>query len=165
MTRNELLRRFPNASPATIQANEDVATVERCGSSLSDFSKLTTADKDALYKKGIAVIYGQNNARAELPATKPVKLAPTLAGKSGGKTSSAGRPHCRITQCRVKLLDVDSKWSAVKDLLDALVACGALPGDREDQITLEVQQVKVAHFAEEKTLIEITFPCGQRDGV
>jgi hypothetical protein len=103
--------------------------------------------------------YGQAHIDTRLQATKPVKLAPALAVKGSGEASGARLPHCCITQCRVKLLDVDAKWSAVKDLLDALVACGALPGDRENQITLEVRQIRVAHFKEEKTIVEIDSTC------
>ena len=74
------------------------------------------------------------------------------------KTQSARRPHVCFTLCRIKLLDVDAKYGSIKDLLDSLQYARLIQGDREDQITLEVRQEKVAHRCEEKTVIELEYP-------
>jgi hypothetical protein len=81
-----------------------------------------------------------------------------LAGKGSGEAPGTERPHVCFTLRRVRLLDVDGKYSSIKDALDALCYSGALPGDREDQITLEVRQEKVKSFKDEETIITIDIP-------
>lgn len=98
----------------------------------------------------------ENHTDTRLPNPKPTKQAGALDGDHAGKTSSPGCPLVRFTLCRIRLLDVDSKYGSVKDLLDGLQYAGLIRGDREGEINLEVHQIKVAHRHEEKTLIEIT---------
>lgn len=50
---------------------------------------------------------------------------------------------------------MDAKYASTKDLLDCLVAAGFLAGDKEGQVDLKVEQVKVKTKAEERTEIEI----------
>ena len=64
----------------------------------------------------------------------------------------------RFTLSRVRLLDADAKWGSVKDVLDGLQYAGLIRGDREDQIELEVRQVKVSSFKSETTEVEIIYP-------
>ena len=85
------------------------------------------------------------------PRERPGKLAVDLPGEAPGP----GCPLVRFTLRRVRLLDVDAKYSSVKDLLDGLANAGLIPGDQEGQIDLQVYQEKVGHFAEESTVIEI----------
>lgn len=99
-----------------------------------------------------------NKTDAPLPNPKPQKQARTLAGNDEGETQSAGRPLVRFTLRRVRLLDVDAKFSSVKDLLDSCTYAGLIPGDKEGQIDLEVLQEKVSHFKEEETEIVIEYP-------
>ena len=94
----------------------------------------------------------------ELSNPQPSKQERALGANGTGKTQSARRPHVCFTLCRTKLLDVDAKYGSIKDLLDSLQYAGLIHGDREDQITLEVKQEKVAHRSEEKTVIEIEYP-------
>lgn len=157
MTRNELLRRFPNASPATIQANEDVATVERTSKRLCDFSKLTRADKDALYKKAIKIIYAKTDTD-NTGTTAKLEHGACDGALATGKIEAqdSRRVHIRFESVRQRLCDPDNlseKW-----LLDCLRNCGAIAGDEPDKITLETTQRKAAKGEEEHTQITITYP-------
>lgn len=96
-----------------------------------------------------------------LPPAKHPKPKASLEAACKGKAQGARRPHVCFTLCRSRLLDWDAKYGVLKDLLDGLVIAQLLPGDREDQITGECHQVKVKSRKEEKTVIQITFPCNQ----
>ena len=50
---------------------------------------------------------------------------------------------------------MDAKYASVKDLLDCLVIAGIICGDKEGQITLEVNQFKVEKGEIETTKIEV----------
>lgn len=63
----------------------------------------------------------------------------------------------RFTLRKCRLFDVDAKFTAIKDLLDGLQYAGLIRGDKEGEITLEVVQEKVAHRAQEETLIRIEY--------
>lgn len=86
------------------------------------------------------------NLRAEgaIPNTQPRQREEELAGGDAGEAQGPGLRHCCFTLVRKKLLDVDAKYSSVKDLLDCLVIAGIARGDKEGQITLEVNQRKAA---------------------
>jgi len=56
---------------------------------------------------------------------------------------------------RKQLLDVDAKYASVKDLLDCLTIARVIQGDKEGEITLEVNQRKVVKKEPEKTIIEV----------
>ena len=89
---------------------------------------------------------------------KPARKVGALDVADEGEAPRTGCPAVRFTLFRVNLLDVDAKHGSCKDLLDALRYAGAIYGDREGEITLEVEQVKVRHYAEEKTEIEVIYP-------
>lgn len=91
----------------------------------------------------------------QIPHTEPCERTPPLAGSERGEASGAGCPLVRFTLRRVKLLDVDAKYASVKDLLDGLAHAGIIHGDKEGQIRLEVEQVRVGHYEEETTVIEV----------
>ena len=86
------------------------------------------------------------------PRECPVELAVDSEREAPG----TGCPHVCFTLCRVRLLDVDAKYHSCKDLLDGLAIAGIIRGDQEGQVTLEVNQIKVSHYEDEQTLIEIT---------
>ena len=87
--------------------------------------------------------------------TKQCEHAKTLASDCEGEAQSARLLHCRFTLRRKQLLDVDAKYSSVKDLLDCLTFSGVIRGDKEGQITLEVNQEKVKRGEIEATTIEV----------
>lgn len=99
--------------------------------------------------------------RPKIPHTepsKPTRRERPLDRTDAGAPQGARLPHVCFVLRRVKLLDVDAKWGSVKDLLDGIVIAKLVDGDREDQITLEVRQETVAHYADEETIIEVTTP-------
>jgi sulfur carrier protein ThiS len=94
-------------------------------------------------------------AGVAIPDAQQRKCAQTLARGDEGKTPGAGLRHCRFTLRRKQLLDVDAKYSSVKDLLDCLAIAGVIRGDKEGQITLEVNQEKIKRGEFEQTIIEV----------
>lgn len=93
---------------------------------------------------------------SKLPHAQPCQRPSPLAANRGREAQGSGCPHVCFTLCRVRLLDVDAKYHSVKDLLDGLAIAGVIRGDREGEVTLEVNQVKVGKYKDEKTLIEVT---------
>ena len=94
---------------------------------------------------------------SEIPNTQPERdEAPALGRPIQGEASRIPRIIVRFAGYRVKPLDPDNYAGSVKDLLDGLRHAGLIPGDEPWRITLETEQEKVAHYADEKTVIEIT---------
>ena len=100
----------------------------------------------------------EDRTPSKIQNAQPLKLPVKLESGSDRKAPCSGRPHVSFLLRRVKLLDVDAKWGSVKNLLDGLAIAQTIPGDREDQITLEVTQEMVPHYADEETIIEIETP-------
>lgn len=96
-----------------------------------------------------------DKACAQIQDSKSAQREKALGSGSEGKAQGAGCPLVRFTLCRVQLLDVDSKYGSVADLLDGLQYAGLVCGDREGQIILEVNQEKVKLKSDECTIIEI----------
>jgi hypothetical protein len=103
-------------------------------------------------------IYAKTDTDTRLPTAEQPQPTPALAETRKGKAQGTGRPHVCFTLFRSRLLDWDAKYGVLKDLLDGLVIAQLLPGDREDQITGECNQIKVKSRKDEKTVIEITYP-------
>ena len=94
--------------------------------------------------------------RIKLPAAEPERAqANALDQTVQGKTEGVRRPAVRFTLYRLRLLDRDNYAGSAKDLLDGLRHAALIPGDSEAEIDLEVEQVKVAHRSEQKTVISI----------
>jgi hypothetical protein len=87
------------------------------------------------------------------PEPQPIVCHEPL-GPAQGKAKDA---PClvRIVSHRRRLLDIDNLTGGAKYFCDGLRYAGLIPGDRPDQITLEVSQRKVKSKAEERTEIEI----------
>lgn len=120
MTRNEILRRWPNASEDLIRANLDLAL------------------------------------GGEVPNSKPKHhKAPALHGTISREEKSIRRTCVSFTLYRAKLLDPDNAAGSVKDLLDGLRHAALIEGDEWYRIKLEVEQEKVSHYKDEKTVITI----------
>lgn len=71
--------------------------------------------------------------------------------KDEGKEKNAGRIHIRFTVKRKRLIDPDN--IIAKYLIDCLRYAGAIPDDRQKDVSLEVRQEKTRE--EEETLIEL----------
>jgi len=102
--------------------------------------------------------YAEYQARRSVSHSKQRELPAALEINHGGEAQGPSCVQVCFTLHRVRLLDVDAKYSSVKDLLDCLVNSGFLAGDKEGQVDLEVRQVKVKTMAEERTEIEIETP-------
>lgn len=103
----------------------------------------------------------ESTIRANLSAGDPIphpeqrQRTEALAGRNAGETSRPGLRHCRFTLCRKQLLDVDAKYASTKDLLDCLAIAGIIRGDKEGEITLEINQRKIVKGESEGTIIEV----------
>jgi hypothetical protein len=71
---------------------------------------------------------------------------------------SENRPAVRIVRCARLLLDPDNLVASAKFLVDRLVESGAIPGDSEADIRLEVSQIQVAQAKEVGTSVRIIYP-------
>tara|TARA_R110000868_G_scaffold116619_2_gene310237 strand:+ start:357 stop:866 length:510 start_codon:yes stop_codon:yes gene_type:complete len=89
---------------------------------------------------------------------EPLKRQEQLGGDHAGKAQGTGRVALRFELRRVHLLDPCAKYGSCKALIDGLRYAGLIHNDREEDITLEVIQEKVAHYEDEETLIQITYP-------
>lgn len=107
-------------------------------------------------------LYGQTyiSTSAELPDTEQCERPQELARSDAGEAQSTECLRVLFTLRRVRLLDVDAKYSSVKDLLDCLAFSGVIRGDKEGQISLDVRQEKVGSFKDERTIIEVYEPTG-----
>lgn len=83
---------------------------------------------------------------------------PALDHPADREEKSVARIVVRFTGKRVRPLDPDNFAGSVKDLLDGLRHSGLIPGDEPWRIRLETEQIRVAHFKDEKTVIEIYDP-------
>jgi hypothetical protein len=95
---------------------------------------------------------------AALPDAEPCERKKALATDRERETQGAGLLHCCFTLARKKLLDVDAKFASTKDLLDCLTIAGVIRGDKEGQITLQVEQRKIQKGETEHTIIEVLKP-------
>jgi hypothetical protein len=84
--------------------------------------------------------------------------APALDQVAKREKARLGRITVRYRLLRVRPLDPDGVSGSTKDCTDGLCRCGLLPGDNPYQITLTVEQEKVEHYADERTIIELTYP-------
>lgn len=84
----------------------------------------------------------------------PVQDEPVAEAK--GEAQHPRRIVVRIASFRRRLLDPDNLTGGTKYFVDSARYAGLIPGDRPDQITLEVSQHKVSRKEEERTEIEIT---------
>jgi len=99
-----------------------------------------------------------NHPATQIPHTESQQRPEKLVRGSQGKAQGSGRVALVFTLRRVRLLDPCAKYGSCKALIDGLRYAGILYDDREEDITLEVNQEKVAHFKDEETIIRITYP-------
>jgi hypothetical protein len=102
---------------------------------------------------------GRPKIGREIPHPKPQPdQTPALERANAGEASGLQRIVVRFVGHRVRPIDPDNFAGSVKDLLDGLRHAGLIPGDEPWRIKLETEQEQVEHFADEKTVIEITIP-------
>lgn len=102
-----------------------------------------------------------DNPDRSIPDSKPQRdEVPALERATEGKAESVARALVRFVGYRVRPLDPDNFAGSVKDLLDGLRHAHLIEGDEPWRIRLETEQVKVATFAEERTVIELHNPDG-----
>lgn len=102
-----------------------------------------------------------SDTKARGPVSHPLPesdKAPALGSAVQGEAAGLRRIIVRFTGYRVHPLDPDNFAGSVKDLLDGLRHAKLIPGDETWRIKLETEQEKVAHFKEEKTVIDIAWP-------
>lgn len=92
------------------------------------------------------------------PAESQQDQAPALVQAVSRETKSIRRPVVRFTFYCLRLRDRDNYTSSPKDLCDGLRHASLIPGDSEAEIDLQVEQVKIAHRSEQRTVIEIIYP-------
>ena len=101
-------------------------------------------------------IAAQDCAGSKIPDAKPKRdKTPTLGTAIQREAEGVQRTRVKFVGYRVKPLDADNFAGSVKDLLDGLRHANLLYDDSPTHITLETEQVKVAHYEEEQTVIEI----------
>jgi hypothetical protein len=81
-----------------------------------------------------------------------------LGSGAKGKGQSENRPVVRIVRCARFLLDPDNLVASSKFIIDRLVESGAIPGDTEADIRLEVSQIQVTAPKEVGTSVRVFYP-------
>lgn len=100
----------------------------------------------------------EDNTERKVPHPQSERnQASALGGAVQGETEGVRRIVVRFTGYRVKPLDPDNHAGGQKDLLDGLRHAGLIPGDEPWRIKLETEQVKVAHYKDEQTVIEVEY--------
>ena len=96
------------------------------------------------------------SAGTKLPAAEPEQDKTTaLDSTISREAKSVQRPTVRIIFRRQRTLDKDNYSGSGKDILDGLRHAGLIPGDSEAEIDLQVEQEKVGHLSDQRTVIEI----------
>jgi hypothetical protein len=123
----------------------------------NDFSSLTNADKDALFKNGIKILYANtytDNTGTTAAMERNPSDAPLEAKEVQGRTD--GRFLVRVESIRKRLADEDGLCE--KYVLDCCRYAGLIPDDSPELCKVETSQRKAAKGEEEHTQITITYP-------
>jgi hypothetical protein len=126
MTRDELLKRFPNASPAFLRANSDDAPQR--------------------------LLAGQ----VTKPQPGPALVRPAQRkGPRKERSGAGGHYRIKFTVYAVRPRDWDNLSASVKQLQDAIVEAGWLPDDDWKTLEGTVVSAKAATEEEERTEVTI----------
>ena len=99
----------------------------------------------------------ENQLTGKVQGSKPERdKTPALVRTVKRETSGVPGITVRFTGYRVRPLDPDNFAGGCKDLLDGLRHAQLIPGDDPFQIALETRQIKVTHYRDEFTLVEIS---------
>lgn len=97
-------------------------------------------------------------ADGQLPNPKPKRdKTAALVGMAKREEKIVGRIRVCFTLFRVRPLDPDAAGGSTKDLLDGIKKSALVPDDDPWSIKLEVEQVRVSSYSQEKTEIEIRY--------
>jgi hypothetical protein len=96
-----------------------------------------------------------NRLRSAEPE-RPPRTA--LVGSLPREAQNHGRIALRYRIFRVRLLDQENRDGSTKPITDCLVQVGLIPDDDPKTIEIETSQEKVAHYSQERTTIDITYP-------
>jgi len=101
----------------------------------------------------------ENPPHRRIQSSKPKRdKAQALDKTIPGETAGVQRVKVRFIGYRCRPLDPDNFAGGTKDLLDGIRHAGLIHDDSPEAITLETEQIKVRHYSEERTEIEITYP-------
>ena len=120
--------------------------------------EMTDAMRRCMHREPALRKPNANNPPPQIPHAEPQQRPEKLVCCGEGKAQSTKRIALVFTLRRVRLLDPCAKYGSCKALIDGLRYANILRDDREEDITLEVNQEKIAHFKDEETLIRITIP-------
>lgn len=95
----------------------------------------------------------ENRRQTSRAFPQPIVCHEPMAAKER-EISHTKRLHVSVTSYRKRLCDADNLCP--KYFIDCLRYCEAIKDDSAKHITLEVNQVKVNHYEDECTAIEIT---------
>lgn len=98
----------------------------------------------------------ETNPDPQLPNPKPkraAKHAPVC--EKEGEGPCLRRHRVRFVSRRVSLLDRDNFTGGLKHTIDGLRHAGLIPEDTARAIRIEAFQIKVEHFSQEATIVEI----------
>jgi hypothetical protein len=156
LTADQLRARFPNASEAFLRANGHLPPLSPAPA--PDRPSAATEQPAKKRIRQSAKLHDHKPDRP-LPNAEPERHAtPALGSAVQGKAESPPRTVVRFVGYRVRPLDPDNFAGSVKGCLDGLRYAGLISGDEPWKIILETEQVKVAHFHEERTEVAITIP-------
>jgi hypothetical protein len=106
-------------------------------------------------RSGISDNHETHNQRQISDSEPQRHQTPALDSPNARKEKSVQRVTVRFIGYRVRPVDPDNFAGGTKDLLDGLRHAGLIPGDEPWRIIFETSQEKVAHYSQERTLIEI----------
>ena len=89
-------------------------------------------------------------------ADKPTSRK-ALVGAVERKEKVSTRVGVSYVLYRCRLLDPDAVHGATKVCTDVLQQIGIITGDGPGEVYLTVEQEKVSHYADQKTIVEITY--------
>lgn len=109
-----------------------------------------------LRKRIESQIKDEDNLKCKISDTQPQRSNAQSLGKAACREEKMlERVRVSFTLFRVRSLDPDNAAASVKFCLDFIRRVGLIKGDENWRIILSVEQVKVKHFSEEQTVIEI----------
>lgn len=111
-----------------------------------------------LFPRASQAFIDLNSDSSLSPAVPQSDEKEPLGGATKGEKESLGRVTVSYRGFFVRPQDPDNFVASTKDLTDGLWRCGLIHGDNKWQIKLLHEQEQVAHFAQERIELKITWP-------